>query len=60
MLTQLCPTFCNPMDYSSLVSSVGFFQREYWRGLSLPANSGDVGSIPKLEEEMASHSSILA
>ena len=45
-------------SYSPL--SVGFFKREYWRGLSLPANSGDVGSIPKLEEEMASHSSILA
>ena len=58
--TQSCPTFCNPMNcIAHQALSVGFSKQEYWRGLSLPANSGDMGSIPKLEKEMATHSSIL-
>ena len=37
---QLCPTLCNPMDYSLLVSVNGILQEEYWSGLPLPS-SGD-------------------
>ena len=36
---QLCPTLCNPMDYSPPGFSVhGIFSRqEYWRGLPFPS-----------------------
>ena len=31
---QLCPTFCRPVDYSPLGSSVnGILQQEYWNGV---------------------------
>ena len=42
--TQSCPTFCNPMNcIAHQALSVGFSKQEYCRGLSLPANSGDMG-----------------
>ena len=35
---QLCPTLCNPMDYSPPGSSVcGFPRQEYWSGLPFPS-----------------------
>ena len=38
LVAQLCPTLCNPMDYSPLCSSVhGILQQEYWSGLPFPA-----------------------
>ena len=34
LVTQLCPTLCNPLDYSSPGSlSIGFSGQEYWSGL---------------------------
>ena len=48
LVAQLCPTFCNPMDYSLLDSSVnGILQEEYWSGLPFPS-SGDL-SDPGIE-----------
>ena len=36
--TQLCPTFCEPMDCSPPgSSSMGFPRREYWSGLPFPS-----------------------
>ena len=33
LVTQLCPTLCDPMDCSPPVSSVnGIFQQKYWSG----------------------------
>ena len=35
---QLCPTLCNPMDYSLPSSSIhGIFQAKYWSGLPFPS-----------------------
>ena len=35
---QLCPTLCNPMDYSPQSSSVhGISRQEYWSGLPFPS-----------------------
>ena len=37
LVTQLCPTLCNPMDCSPPGSSVhGFSRQEYWNGLPFP------------------------
>ena len=37
LITRLCPTFCNPMDYSPPVSCVhGIFQKEYQSRLPFP------------------------
>ena len=38
LVTQLCPTLCNPMDCSPPGSSVhgGFSRQEYWSGLPCP------------------------
>ena len=34
---QLCPTLCDPIDYSPVGSSVrGINQQEYWSGLPFP------------------------
>ena len=36
-VAQLCPTRCDPMDYSLPGSSInGIFQQEYWSGLPFP------------------------
>ena len=48
---QLCPTLCNPMDYSLPGSSVhGILQAEYWSGLLCPppVNLPDSGIEPSL------------
>ena len=38
LVTQLCPTFCNPMDCSHQASlSMEFSRQEYWSGLPLPS-----------------------
>ena len=37
-ITQLCPTLCDPKDYSLLGSlSMGFSRQEYWSGLLFPS-----------------------
>ena len=57
LVAQLCPTFCNPMDYSLLVSSVnGILQEEYWSGLPFPSpgylpNPGIEPGCPALQED---------
>ena len=39
LVTQLCPTLCDPMDCSPPGSSVlGFFRQEYWSGLPFPSH----------------------
>ena len=44
-LLQLCPTVCNPVDYSPQVPlSMGFSRQEYWSGLSCPPP----GDLPEL------------
>ena len=38
LVTQLCPTLCDSMDYSPAGSSVrGFSRQEYWSGLLFPS-----------------------
>ena len=38
MHAQVCPTFCDPMDCSSLaLLSVGFLRQDYWSGLPFPS-----------------------
>ena len=45
-VSQLCPTFCNPMNCSPPSSSVhGFPGKEYWSGLPFPSP----GDLPDLE-----------
>ena len=40
---QLCPTLCDPMDYSLPGSFIhGIFQQEYWSGLPFPP----LGDLP--------------
>ena len=34
-VAQLCPTLCDPIDYS--LPSVGFSRQEYWSGLPFPS-----------------------
>ena len=38
-VAQLCPTLCDPMDYSlhPASPSKGFFRQEYWSGLPFPS-----------------------
>ena len=37
LVAQLCPTLCDPMDYSPQAPlSMGFFRQEYWSGLPCP------------------------
>ena len=39
-VAQLCPTFCDPMDYSlpcQAPPSMGFSRQEYWSGLPCPS-----------------------
>ena len=37
LVSQLCPTLCDPMDCSSpSSSSMGFWRQEYWSGLPCP------------------------
>ena len=49
LVSQLCPTLCDPMDCSPPGSSVhGFLRQEYWSGLPFPS-PGDLltqGSNP--------------
>ena len=43
-VAQLCPTLCDPVDYSPSGSSVhGILQARYWRGLTFPPP----GDLPK-------------
>ena len=38
VLTQSCPTLCNPMDWSLPGSSVhGISRQEYWSGMPFPS-----------------------
>ena len=38
LVTQLCPTLCDPMDYTPPGSSVhGILQATYWNGLPFPS-----------------------
>ena len=38
LVAQLCPTLCNPMDWSPPGFSVhGFSRQEYWSGLPFPS-----------------------
>ena len=38
LVVQLCPTLCDPMDWSLPGSSVhGILWQEYWNGLSFPS-----------------------
>ena len=51
LVTQLCPTLCNPMDFSPPGSSVhGILQEESWSGLPFPSP----GDLPNPEIEPAS------
>ena len=44
LVAQLCPTLCDPMDFSPPGSSVkGFSRQEYWSGLPSPV-PGDLSS----------------
>ena len=37
LVSQVCPTLCDPMDCSLPGSSVhGIFQGKYWNGMSFP------------------------
>ena len=37
LVTQLCPTLCDPMDSAHQAPlSKGFSMQEYWRGLPFP------------------------
>ena len=38
-VTQLCPTLCDPMDWSlhQASPSMGFSRQEYWNGLPFPS-----------------------
>ena len=48
LVAQLCPTLCDPLDYSLPGSSVhGILRQEYWSGLPFPP-PGDV-SDPGIE-----------
>jgi len=72
-VSQLCPTLCDPMDYTAYQNTgVGSLELEPTNlvlgfpggSVNPPANAGDTGSIPgsgkSLEKEMATHCSILA
>ena len=37
LVTQSCPTLCDPMDCSPQALSIGFPRQEYWSGLPLPS-----------------------
>ena len=47
LITQSCPTLCNPMDQAPL--SMGFSRQEYWSGLpfSSPEDLPDTGIEPR-------------
>ena len=48
LVTQLCPTLCNPMDCSPpSTSAMEFSRQEYWSGLPFPS-PGDL-SDPGIE-----------
>ena len=49
-VAQLCPTLCNPMDYSPPGSSVEFPRQECWSGLPFPSSE----DLPNLGIESAS------
>ena len=50
LFSQLCPTLCNPMDYSLPGSSVHrISQQEYWSGLPFPSPGDLPGSGIKLD-----------
>ena len=37
LVTQSCPTLCNPMDCSQAPLSMGFPRQEYWSELVFPS-----------------------
>ena len=48
LVTQSCPTLCDPVDYSSQASlSMGFTRQESWSGLPFPPP----GDLPDPEME---------
>ena len=57
LVSQSCPTLCDPMDYSSQGPlSMGFSMQEYWSGLSCPppgdlANPGIEPRSPALQAD---------
>ena len=57
LVTQLCPTLCDPMGCSPPHSSVlGMLQQEYWSGLPFPspgdlADQGIKSGFPALQED---------
>ena len=73
-VTQLCLTFCEPIDCSPPGSTIhGIFQQEYWSGLPFPVpqlvknppamqetSVGYLGWEDPLEKKKSSHSSTLA
>ena len=55
VLTQLCPTLCNPLDSSPHTPlSTGLPQQEYWSGLPLPP-AGDLSDQGIKPMYLASH-----
>ena len=56
LVTQSCPTLCDPMDYTPPGSSVhGILQEEYWSGLPFPSPGDlpDPGIEPGLPARQA-------
>ena len=57
LVTQSCPTLCDPMDYSHQAPlSMGFSRQEYCSGLPLPSpgdflNSGVEPGSPVLQAD---------
>ena len=48
LVTQSCPTLCNPMDWSLSGSSIhGILQEEYWSGLPSLGNLPNPGIVPE-------------
>ena len=37
IVTQSCPTLCDPMDCTQAPLSMGFSRQEYWSGLPFPS-----------------------
>ena len=53
-VAQLCPTLCDPMDYSPPGSSIHGISQEYWSGLPFPS-AGDLPdpAIEPMSPELA-------
>ena len=50
LVAKSCPTLCDPIDCSSLGSSMGFPRQEYWSGLLFPSP----GNLPDPGTELMS------